>query len=151
MTEVTIEDRLRVEADPLAVWSAIEDPAAHAAWHPYVTRIAGEHRAGAERRCSVLVGRRTGETRERCIEAQPERTITWAIEHDTTGFSRMVSDWRAGFTLTRDDGATTVTARSAFRPRNLLVRAMLPAIRRKFHHTQRDILEGLRRSLERPR
>jgi uncharacterized protein YndB with AHSA1/START domain len=149
MTQVTIEDRLRVDAGPGEVWSAIEDPAKHAAWHPFVTRIAGEHRPGAERRCSVLVGRRDGETRERCIEAEPERAITWTIEDDTTGFSRMVTDWRAGFTLTADGGSTTVTASSAFRPRNLLVRSLLPLIRRRFHRAQRDILSALERYLQR--
>jgi uncharacterized protein YndB with AHSA1/START domain len=143
MPQVTIEDLLRVRAEAPDVWKAIEDTEAHTAWHPYVTRIEGAHRPGAERRCSVLVGSRTGETRERCVEAEPERTITWVIEDDTTGFSRMVTDWRAGFTLAADGDGTTVTARSTFCPRNHLVRALLPLIRRRFHRAQRDILEAL--------
>ena len=36
-----------------------------------------------------------------------------------------------------------VTARSMFRPRNVLVRATLPLIRRRFHRVQREILDGL--------
>jgi uncharacterized protein YndB with AHSA1/START domain len=149
MVTVKIEDDIQVDAPPSDVWSAIEDPVAHASWHPYVIRITGEHRAGASRTCSVLMGGTTGETRERCIEAERERAITWAIDHDTTGFSRMVSDWRASFILMPHERGAVVTARSAFRPRNLAVRAMTPLIRRKFHRTQRAILAGLKKSLER--
>jgi uncharacterized protein YndB with AHSA1/START domain len=148
MRPVTIEDRLHMRAAAPDVWRAIEDPTAHAAWHPYLTAIAGEHRVGETRTCSVLIGGKPGKTRERCIEAEPERSITWAVEHDTTGFSRMVSDWRAGFTIAPGGDGTAVTARSAFRPRNLAVRAMLPLIRRRFHRTQQDILEALARSVE---
>jgi hypothetical protein len=41
------------------------------------------------------------------------------------------------------EGATIVTAESCFRPRNVIVRAMLPVIRHRFHRTQRSILRGL--------
>jgi uncharacterized protein YndB with AHSA1/START domain len=143
-----IEDEIHVDSPPGDVWRAIEDPIAHAGWHPFVERITGEHRAGASRTCSVRMGTKTGETRERCIEANGERAITWAIEDDTTGFSRMVSDWRAGFSLVPDERGTIVTARSAFRPRNLAVRAMTPLIRRRFHGVQRTILASLKETVE---
>jgi hypothetical protein len=55
----------------------------------------------------------------------------------------MASDWRAGFSLHERDGATVISAESRFRPRNIVVRAMLPLIRFKFHKTQREILRGL--------
>jgi uncharacterized protein YndB with AHSA1/START domain len=148
MAEVTIEDTIRVDAQAREVWPAIEDPVAHASWHPYVVRITGEHRFGASRSCAVLVGKKTGETRERCLEADAPRAITWAIDHDTTGFSRMVTDWQAGFSLLSQNDGTLVTARSVFRPRNLAVRAMMPLIRRRFHSTQRAILASLKRYVE---
>ncbi len=145
---VKIDDHVHVDAPPAAVWNAIEDPVAHADWHPYLVRITGEHRAGAERTCSVLIGKRAGETRERCTEADPERAITWSIEHDTTGFSRVVADWQAGFTLAPQDHRTLVTARSAFQPKGLRVRLMGPIVRHKFHGTQRAILAALKESVE---
>ena len=74
--------------------------------------------------------------------------IAWKIEEDTTGFARLVSDWRAGFALAARDGATIVTAESTLRPNNPLVWAMLPLICRKFNKTQRAILAGLKESLE---
>ena len=72
----------------------------------------------------------------------------WAVEHDSTGFSRMVTDWRTGFSLQpQGPGATRVRAESQFRPR-LPARLMAPAIRRKFHQTQRAILDGLKQHVE---
>ena len=148
MAQVRIEDETHVNASAGDVWNAIKDPAAHARWHPFVTRISGEHRLGATRACSVVVGRKTGQTRERCTEEREGEAIVWAVEHDSTGFSRLVSDWRAGFRLERRDDGTLVTAHSAFTPRSVLVRFMGPIIRRKFHRTQKAILDALKQSVE---
>jgi uncharacterized protein YndB with AHSA1/START domain len=148
MSEVRIADELRIKAPIAAVWRAIEDPAGHARWHPFVREITGNHELGQVRTCSVHVAGKQGQTRERCVEHDVGRRIAWAIEEDSTGFGRMVSGWRAGFAMTEQDGVTTVTAASTFEPCNLLVRAILPVIRRKFHQTQRTILRALRDSLE---
>jgi uncharacterized protein YndB with AHSA1/START domain len=148
MNDVRIADELRVEAPIAAIWQAIESPTQHAGWHPFVTEISGDHELGHVRTCSVLIGRKHGQTRERCIERDDGRHIAWEIEHDSTGFGRMVSGWRAGFALSEQHDATTVTAESTFRPRNFLVAAMLPVIRRKFHQTQQAILRSLKESLE---
>jgi uncharacterized protein YndB with AHSA1/START domain len=139
-----IEDEAVIDAPIDVVWRAIEDVEVHAAWHPFVTAISGEHGPGAARTCAVLVGGKPGETTERCVEYEAGRRITWAIEDDTTGFSRMVRDWRAGFRLEPHDRGTLVVAISSFAPRNPLVRLLAPAIRRKFHHTQAEILAALR-------
>jgi uncharacterized protein YndB with AHSA1/START domain len=148
MPEVRIADDVYVDAPLEAAWRAIEDPATHARWHPFVTEIAGGHELDHVRTCSVLVGKKPGQTRERCVERSDAYRIVWAIEEDSTGFGRMVTGWRAGFALARSESGTVVTAESIFRPRNLLVRAMLPIIRRKFHQTQQAILRGLKDSLE---
>ena len=97
MAEVRITDETLIGVSAAQVWAAIKDPATHAHWHPFVTAISGEHRLDATRSCSVVVGKKTGQTKERCIEDEQERRLSWAIEEDSTGFSRMVSDWRAGF------------------------------------------------------
>jgi uncharacterized protein YndB with AHSA1/START domain len=142
--QIKINDEVALRAEPAAVWAAIKDPSAHAGWHPFLTEIKGAHEAGAERVCSVNLGGKASHTRERCITEQPEQRIIWRIDDDTSGFSRMVSDWTAGFSLRPRDGGTIVTAESAFRPRNPFVRLMLPMIRRKFHQTQKQILAGLK-------
>jgi uncharacterized protein YndB with AHSA1/START domain len=150
MGEVRIVDEIALNAPPGVVWAAIEDPAAHAGWHPFVTRISGEHRLGARRACEVEHGKRQGETRERCIARESERRIAWRIEEDSIGFLRLVSDWTAGFELRPDGSATTlVTAESVFRPKSLLVWPVIPLVRRKFHETQRTILGALKDTAER--
>jgi hypothetical protein len=145
-----IEDEIAVDAPGLDVWKAIKDPRAHAQWHPFVTEISGEHELNAARTCVVLVGGKRGETKERCVEEVGARRIAWLVEEDTTGFGRMVTNWRAGFSLSPSatGGRTIVVAQSTFEPKNLLVRAMLPLIRRRFHQAQRAILAALKESVE---
>jgi uncharacterized protein YndB with AHSA1/START domain len=148
MSEVRIADEIRVDAPVDRVWLAIEDPVAHARWHPFVTEITGGHELDQVRACAVLVGGKPGRTGERCVERDDRRRIIWAVEEDSSGFGRVACGWRAGFTLVPTGEATVVTAESTFRPRGLIVRTMLPLIRRKFHQTQRVILHGLKDSVE---
>jgi Polyketide cyclase / dehydrase and lipid transport len=148
MNDVRIADEIQVIAPTAAVWRAIENPAEHAGWHPFLTGISGDHELDQVRTCSVVMGRKRGQTRERCVEREDGRHIAWEIEQDFPGFGKMASGWRAGFALTDQPGATTVTAESTFQPNNLFVRAMLPVIRRKFHQTQQAILRALKRSIE---
>ena len=148
MNEIRINDEAEIAAPREAVWWAIADPETHATWHPFVTEISGEHRLGAVRSCSVIADSKTGTTRERCVEEEAERRIVWAIEADSTGFSRMVSDWRAGFSLHAVDGGTRVVAESVFRPSSVLLRVASPLVRHKFHQAHRAILAGLRNAAE---
>jgi len=147
MSDVRIADDIRIQAPTPAVWQAITDPADHAVWHPFVTDIVGSHELGKVRTCSVLIGGKRGTTRERCVEREVGRRIAWAIEEDSTGFGRMVSDWRAGFRLEPAGPGTRVVAESRFRPDGMLVRLTIPIVRRKFHQTQKAILAGLRDAL----
>lgn len=148
MSQVSIQDEVVVRATPLDVWEAIANVERHAGWHPFVNEIAGEHELGATRSCAVVVGKKTGQTTERCVEYDPPHRIAWLIEEDSTGFSRVASDWRAGVTVTGGDGGTLVTAWSAFRPRGPVLRLMGPIVRGKFHQTQRAILAALKDAVE---
>jgi uncharacterized protein YndB with AHSA1/START domain len=99
MGEVRIADETVKAAPAAAVWAAGADPAERVRWHPFVTRIRGEHRLGATRSCKVDLGRRKGETPERRIPAEPGRRIAWRNEEDSIGFLRLVTDWTAGLHL----------------------------------------------------
>jgi hypothetical protein len=148
MSVVKIEDEIAVDAPVLEVWKAIKNPSAHAQWHPFLTEISGEHGLNETRTCSVLVGGKRGTTTERCVEEDEPRRMMWLVEEDSIGFARMVANWHAGFSLSPTDRGTVVTATSTLEPKNMLVRAMLPLIRRKFHQTHRTILAALKHSLE---
>jgi uncharacterized protein YndB with AHSA1/START domain len=150
MRRVEIQDQIVANARPETVWRAIEDPAQHAAWHPFVTSIDGEHALGATRRCHVQLGKKSAETEEVCTSYDEGNRILWRIDKDTSGFLRMVSDWSAGFVLEPAEAdQTRITAKSLFRPRNALVGLMMPIVRRKFHQVQREVLAGLKQSAER--
>jgi carbon monoxide dehydrogenase subunit G len=148
MADVRIEDETVVQAPAEAVWHEIVDPQRHAAWHPFVTRIRGDHSLGATRSCDVAMGKKRALTSEVCVAREERDWIMWRIDEDSSGFLRLVSDWTAGFRLEPVGAdATRVTAESVFRPRNFLVRLMLPVVRRKFHQAQRSILRGLREAM----
>jgi hypothetical protein len=142
-----IVDSLRLAAQRLNVWTAIEAPDEHATWHPFATAIKGAHALGEVRECDVLLGGKPGTTRETCTAYDPGRAISWRIDADSSGFSRMVHGWTSGFRLTDEQNSTVVTAWSDFQPK-WFVRPMLPMIKRKFHQTQQQILDGLRRHVE---
>lgn len=148
MRQITIQDTVTVNASVNKVWEAIKNPVSHAEWHPMVTRISGEHKLGAVRKCDVNVGNKPGYTEERCSVYDEGRKIIWSIEKDSTGFSRMVSNWTAGFSLKQSGSAILVTAESNFQPRNFFVRLMMPMIKSKFHKTQQTILNSLKQFVE---
>jgi hypothetical protein len=99
---------------------------------------------------STAQGRRDGKdgtTKERCAQEGEGRRIAWLVEKDSAGFARIIANWRAGFSVSPNDRGTVVTADSTFEPKNVLVRAMLPLIRRRFHQAQRAILAALKASV----
>jgi len=148
MEEIKDEVVLRAPLD--RVWQAIHDPREHASWHPMITNIVGEHALGRVRKCDVLVGKKPGLTEKRCVSYDEPHRIIWSIEQDSSGFSRMMSEWKAGFTIAEENpGATRVIAESLFEPKGWVVRVMRPVIRHKFHQAQQTILRGLQEHVER--
>jgi hypothetical protein len=76
----------------------------------------------------VLVGRRHGETKERCVVEEPGSRIVWLVEEDPTGFGRMVSNSRAGFALTDRRAILTALKESLETQRDAIDRAILDRI-----------------------
>jgi uncharacterized protein YndB with AHSA1/START domain len=146
-----ISDVLDIDAPVGLVWQALRDPISHAEWHPLVRRIVGDHALGEVRTCEVVLGGKDGQAVERCTTYDEGSAIAWTVQSDTSGFSRMVSDWSSGFRLEQlSDRRTRVTAWSAFRPRTFALRLMLPMVKLKFHRIQREVLGGLRAGVEGP-
>jgi hypothetical protein len=111
---VWIVDELLVDAPIDVLWRAIEDPAEHGAG----TRCCVLSKVGTSctGSCTVPVGRGHGTTRERCVERQEGARIVWAVEEDSTGFGRMVSDWRSGFSLAERDARRSSPRRARSGP-----------------------------------
>ena len=112
-----IADTVTLAAPASAVWVAIESPDEHVMWHPFASAIKGAHALGEVRECGVLVGGKAGTTRETCTVYDTGQAISWRIDADSSGFSRMVTDWTSGFRLVQEAESTVVTAWSNFRPK----------------------------------
>lgn len=148
MKPVIVRDQLIIGAPAGRVWEAVQDPARHAGWHPFIERIHGRHARGAVRVCDILIRGRSGRTEETCVLYDEQARIFWRIEKDTSGFSKMASDWTAGFTMTPHASGTVVSAESTFTPKGLFPRLANPLITRMFHRTQRLILARLKAYVE---
>ena len=137
-----------VSAPPEAVWEVLEDSGANLPrlW-PMVTHceIDGKERVGAVRTCSVELMGKTGRTVERCIESVPNRRLAHAVDDDSFGFSRLLSDFWFVFVLEPvRSGETRVRVESHFDPRGLRGRIMSALmIKRKFREIRETALANL--------
>jgi len=114
-----------------------------------MTNIIGKHELGEVRKCDMEVNNQTGHAEERCSEYEERRKIMRLIEKDSSGFSNMVSDWKAGFTLEfLGPGTTVVTAVSTFRLKATPDRANEQQNQQMFHKTHQAILSGLKKYAE---
>lgn len=145
---IRIEDQILISAPAAKVWTALKDPLTHPQWHRFVMNIKGLHERGERRYCDVKVGGKKALMEEVCVQCEEMKAIQWRIEKDGTGFSDMVADWSSWFLLTSNGGSTTVTASSLFEPKGWMARLMMPLIRFKFHGTQKEILQGLKKYSE---
>lgn len=142
-----------IEAPPERVWAILEDSAANLPrlW-PMVKNCAieGKERVGVVRTCDVEFAGRDGQTIERCIESVPNRKLSHAIEEDSFGFTRMLSDFWFSFVLEAQDSDTTrVRVETHFDPKGLKGRLMSALmIKRKFREVRERALLNLKRLAE---
>lgn len=102
-------DEILIETPPHRVFAILDDARRLPEWTSVISTSGNRETVGAVRECEVDLDGKRGNVVERCIEANPPRRIAWAMEQDTFGFSRLVSDFGFSFTLERaGDGATRV-------------------------------------------
>lgn len=103
--------------------------------------VAGGRReqVGSIRTCQVEMDGKQGEVVERCIELVPDQRISFVVDRDTFGFSKLFSDFGFTFTLDpRDDRRTLVALEGFYRERHPLA------------HVRGGILAGLKATAEQP-
>ncbi len=145
---------IMIDAPPERVWAILEDSAANLPrlW-PMVKSCAidGKERVGVVRTCDVEFAGRNGQTIERCIESVPNRKLSHAIEDDSFGFSRMLSDFWFSFVLEPHSDATRVRVETHFEPKGFRGRLMSALmIKRKFREVRETALRNLKRLAESP-
>lgn len=143
-------DEILIDAPTRRIFAILEDAKRLPEWTSVISTTGARETLGAVRECEVDLDGTRGSVVERCIESIPPRRIAWAMEQDTFGFSRLVSDFGFSFTLeAADDGATRVRNETYYRSRGLLSAAMNALVmRRKFRGVRRQWLANLKRLSE---
>lgn len=148
-------NEILITATPAEVFAVLEDTARVPEYMHAVKHVdaAGGRReqVGASRRCQVELEGKQGEVVERCIELEQNTRISFLVERDTFGFSKMFEDFGFSFLLhPTDNGHTQVTIEGFYREKNLLARLMNALLmRRKLHQLRAGILTQLKVTVER--
>lgn len=143
-------DEILIGVLPHRIFAILEDAGRLPEWTSVISTSGTRETAGAVRECEVDLDGKRGSVVERCIEADPPRRIAWAMERDTFGFSRLMSDFGFSFTLEpAGDGTTRVRNETYYRSRGMFSAAMnVLVMRRKFRGVRRRWLANLKRLSE---
>ncbi len=143
-------DEILIDASPHEIFAILEDSQRLPEWTSVLSSTGSREMPGAVRECEVDLDGKRGSVVERCIESNRPRYIGWAMEQDTFGFSRLVSDFGFSFTLKpAGDGKTRVRNETYYKTRHPLAAAMNATVmRRKFRGARRRWLANLKRLSE---
>lgn len=139
-----------IQAKAEQIWTILEDSTLLPQWAPMVKSTTGKiEKAGSVRTCQVEWEGRKDEVAERCIEAIPNRKITWVMEQGM--MTKMFSKIQFGFALEpKNGGATLVRLGFLYEPRNLLARLMYSLMmKRKLDSLRKTLLANIKNIAER--
>lgn len=139
-------DEILIDASPDRIFAILEDGQRLPDWTSVISTTGTRETVGAVRECDVDLDGKRGSVVERCVESLPPQRIAWAMERDTFGFSRLVSDFGFSFTLEpAGDGWTRVRNETYYRSKGPFAAAMNALImRRKFRGVRRRWLGNLK-------
>lgn len=140
---------LTVNAGPERIWAILADSTVLPQWAPMVKATTGKtERVGSVRTCQVELDGRHDQVTERCIEALPNRKITWVMEQGV--MTRLFSTVRFGFLLDpQGPNMTQLKIEFLYEPRHLPARLMYALImRRKMEQLRQVLLENIKRLAE---
>jgi uncharacterized protein YndB with AHSA1/START domain len=139
-------DEILIEASPHRIFAILEDAKRLPEWTSVISTSGTRETVGAVRECEVDLDGKRGRVVERCVESVPSRYIAWAMEQDTFGFSRLVSDFGFSFSLELSaNGETRVRNETYYRSRGPFAAAMNALLmRRKFRGVRRRWLANLK-------
>lgn len=143
-------DEVLIQAKAEQIWKILEDSTFLPQWAPMVKSTTGKtERVGSVRTCQVEWEGRKDEVTERCIEAIPNRKITWIMEQGM--MTKMFSKIQFGFDLEpKNGGATLVRLGFLYEPKNLLARLMYSLMmRRKLDSLRKTLLANIKNLAER--
>lgn len=130
------------------LWQIIADSSTLHLWAPAVQRVdrfdhQGE-RVGSTRVCRASLAGRSGTIVERVADIDEGRSITYEVDDDTFGMTRMFADYAFRLSLSAESTGTRITSETFYSPRNIffgLLNALF--LRRQFEGVVDGILRGL--------
>jgi uncharacterized protein YndB with AHSA1/START domain len=152
MRRIQGSDELVIDAGRAHVWEILVDPARVPEYMQAVKRIEGDAResVGAARTCWIEMQGKRGEVVERCVELEERRRLTYVMERDAFGFSRLFEDFGFSFVLEPLAGERTLVRIEGFyREKGVVSRGLnVLMMRRKLHRLRAGILIGLKAVVE---
>ena len=110
-----------IHAPMETVWSILVDPNKLHEWAPMVLESHGDKEAlDAMRHCKVELNNVIGSVVKHCIDFEAPERVSWIIEEDSFGLSRLLRDFGFDFHLEALEPTRTLLVCSTFyAPRNL--------------------------------
>ena len=135
-------------AKPDTVWAILMDAKKLHLWVPAVDSVErcdenGE-KLGSVRVCNAKLGGRPGTIVERVTDLQEMRSITYSVDQDSFGMSKMFAHYSFRLSLQEKGGGTRITNETFYTPKNLLYSLMnVLFLKRQFSAVVDGILKGL--------
>ncbi|MBX2802552.1 MAG: SRPBCC family protein [Myxococcales bacterium] len=144
--------QISIHAPATAVWDVLMDARQLSAWAPLVhevERCSDRETVGASRTCRVSFGSRQGRLVERVVEVEPGSSVTYVVDEDSFGMSRMLRGYGFRITLQPAGAVTTVRIDTFYAPRTPWVAVLnVLFLRRRMGSLVGQLLAGLREHVQ---
>lgn len=137
-----------------AIWAVLVDSSKLPLWAPPVEAVdecsASGEGVGTVRICRAALGGRRGTIVERVLDMREKSHITYVVDEDSFGMSKMFSGYGFRLSLVQQDPGTQITIESFYTPRNPLSALMnWLVMKRQFGAVLDGMVLGLSRYAER--
>lgn len=149
-------NELLIDASPERVWAVLEDSSRVPEYMNAVKRIdkapGSKEHLGATRSCTVELQGKLGKVVERCVELVPRQRLTFVVDEDELGFSKLFDDFGFTFVLEEsEERRTLVRIEGFYREKGLQARVLNALVmKRKLSGIRAGILADLKTVVERP-
>lgn len=149
-------NELVIDASPEQIWAVLEDSSRVPEYMNAVKDIdkapGSKEHLGATRRCTVELQGKRGKVVERCVELVPRHRLTFVVDEDEFGFSKLFDDF--GFTFVLEESGerrTLVRIEGFYREKGLQARILNALVmKRKLSGIRAGILANLKTVVEGP-
>lgn len=156
MNQVTVKDEIVIDAPTGKIWSILADSSLLPKFASFVKKVEfldateGHEKLGSRRKCYLAFGNKSGYQIERRSEEIPRKKISFTLEEESLGMSKVVSDWVGTFDLESLGPTKTKTILSLkYHPKGLFGKIMNAIMMKSRNRTAiKGFLEGLKQYAE---